>query len=137
MIKLSEHPHLVALMALEDQLKFGPGIHPSDEAVPPPKTDKPEREEQRQFASYCLLHELPFCWHATNARSKATPGTPDFWVGINRSGLWIEFKRDYSATLSTEQEQFAAKLAAQGMKLYVVYSAGEAIELLNYFDRVI
>jgi hypothetical protein len=84
-----------------------------------------------------LLHDLPFSWHATNARSKATPGTPDFWTGVNRFSLWIEFKRDYSCKLSPEQEEFKAKLEAQGMRLYIVYSALEAIELVNYFDRVL
>jgi hypothetical protein len=101
------------------------------------KTDKLEREEQRQFASYCLLHQYPFSWHATNVRSKATPGTPDFWVGVNRVGLWIEFKRDYSSKLSQEQENFARLLEAQGMKLYVVYSCNEAIELVSSFDSVL
>jgi hypothetical protein len=136
-IRLADAPHMVALMSPEDQRKYGPGIHPADDPHPPLKTDKLEREEQRQFASYCLLKELPFSWHATNARTKATPGTPDFWVGVNRLGLWIEFKRDYTCKLSEEQQEFAAKLERQGMKLYVVYSALEAIELLNYFDRVI
>ncbi len=124
-------------MSPVDQRTYGPGLHPADDPVPPMKTDKPEREEQRQFANYCLLHDLPFCWHATHTRSKATPGTPDFWVGVNRCGLWIEFKRDYSQKLSQEQEEFARKLERQGMRLYIVYSALEGIELLNYFDRVI
>jgi hypothetical protein len=124
-------------MTPADQRTYGPGIHPADDPHPPLKTGKLEREEQRQFANHCLLHELPFVWHATHKPSKATPGTPDFWVGINRLGIWIEFKRDYTEKLSTEQEEFARKLEAQGMKLYVVYSALEAIELVNYFDRIL
>jgi hypothetical protein len=134
MIHLAHSPHLIALMSPEDQKKFA---HPRLDVVPPMKTDKLEREEQRQFASYCLLHQYPFSWHATNARSKATPGTPDFWVGVNRCGLWIEFKRDYSSKLSEEQENFARLLESQGLKLYVVYSCNEAMELVNSFDRVI
>jgi hypothetical protein len=129
--------NILKWMTPADQRTYGPGIHPADDPHPPLKTDKLEREEQRQFASYCLLHDLPFSWHATNARSKATPGTPDFWTGVNRFSLWIEFKRDYSCKLSPEQEEFKAKLEAQGMRLYIVYSALEAIELVNYFDRVL
>jgi hypothetical protein len=121
----------------QDQRTYGPGIHPADDPHPPPKTDKAERDEQRSFANYCLQRELPFSWHATNARSKATPGTPDFWVGINGASLWIEFKRDWSCKLSEAQEQFGRLLEAQGLRLYVVYSSLEAIELLKYFDRII
>jgi hypothetical protein len=124
-------------MSPEDQRTFGPGIHPADEVHPEAKTGKAERAEQKQFANYLLLRELPFVWHATHAPSKATPGTPDFWVGINRAGIWIEFKRDYSCTLSSAQVQFQKKLEAQGFALYIVYSSAEAIELVKYFDRVI
>jgi hypothetical protein len=136
-IRLAAAPHIVALMSPEDQRKYGPGIHPVDDPHPPLKTDRAEKEEQRQFANYCLLHELPFSWHATNARSRATPGTPDFWVGCNRVGAWIEFKRDPTCKLSEEQEEFGRKLERQGLKLYVVYSAAEAIALLQFFDQVI
>lgn len=136
-IRLANAPHLVKLMGPEDQRSFGPGIHPADEVHPPAKTDKLERAEQKQFANYCLLHDYPFSWHKTNVRSTATPGTPDFWVGVNRGSLWIEFKRDYSCTLSKAQEDFGKKLEAQGFALYIVYSSAEAIELVKYFDRVI
>jgi hypothetical protein len=121
-------------MSSEDQAALF--VHPRADAVPPMKTDKAEREEQRHFANYCLLHQYPFVWHATNTRSKATPGTPDFWVGVNRCGLWIEFKRDYSCKLSEQQEDFARKLERQGMKLYVVYSCNEAMELVSGFEGV-
>lgn len=121
------------LMSPEDLAKLGISgfVHPRDQAVPPMKTDKAEKDEQRQFANYCLLKELPFSWHKTNARSTATPGTPDFWAGVNRMGLWIEFKRDYSCKLSADQEDFARKLEKEGMKLFVVYSAAEAMELVQ------
>src|SRR6267142_5808432 len=124
-------PALVRLMSLEDQTLYG-GLygHPRDESVPPMKTDKLERDEQRQFASYCLLHQLPFSWHATNARTKATPGTPDFWCGVRGVGLWIEFKRDYTCHLSKAQEDFARLLKAQGLQLHVVYSCNEAMMLV-------
>lgn len=136
-IRLADYPELARLMSVEDQRTYGPGIHPPDEDHPPPKTDRAERKEQAQFASYCLLKDYPFVWHATHKPSKATPGTPDFWVGVNGASLWIEFKRDYSCKLSSDQETFRAKLEAQGLRLYLVYSALEAIELVKYFDRLI
>ena len=137
MIHLAESPHLIHLMSIADQRTYGPGIHSPDEDHPPAKIDASERKEQGQFASYCLLKDYPFVWHSTHKPSKATPGTPDFWVGVNGASLWIEFKRDYTCKLSPDQETFKAKLEAQGLRLYRVYSAMEAIELVKYFDRVI
>jgi hypothetical protein len=104
---------------------------------PQPKTDKAERDEQKQFANYCLLNGYPFVWHGTHKRSTGTVGCPDFIVGINGSVVYIEFKRDYTCKLSSDQEDFGHKLEAQGLRLYVVYSSLEAIELLKYFDRII
>jgi hypothetical protein len=113
-----------------------PGIHPPFEQDhhPAPKNDKLEREEQRQFATWCLLKNYPFCWHSTASRTKATPGVPDFIIGVNRITLWIEFKRP-GYGLSEDQEKFAALLAGVGIQLYVVYSAHEAIALTNQYDR--
>jgi hypothetical protein len=48
-------------------------------------------------------------------------------------GLWIEFKRDCESKLSAAQEQFGRQLEEQGMRLYVVYSAAEAIALVQFF----
>jgi hypothetical protein len=122
-------------MSPEDQRTYGPGIQPSLDNHPQPKTDRVERTEQKQFANWCLLNELPFSWHKTNIRSTATPGTPDFWVGVNRMSLWIEFKRDHTCKLSEAQEDFGQKLARQRMTLYVVYSAAEATELVKLFQE--
>jgi hypothetical protein len=74
---------------------------------------------------------IPYCWHATNSRSKATPGTPDFWLGINGRSLWVEFKKDASCDLSPEQEEFRACCAYQGIEWHLVYSAAEAIRLVT------
>jgi hypothetical protein len=134
-IRIEFCPRLLKLMDPADQAKFGPGLHPQDDAHPPPKTDKLERKEQASFANHCLLHDLPFVWHATHKPSKATPGTPDFWVGINRIGIWIEFKR-VGADLSKDQKEFKRKLEVQGLVLYVVYSSGEGIALLQQFDSI-
>jgi hypothetical protein len=74
---------------------------------------------------------IPFVWHATHSRSKATPGTPDFFVGVSGHAMWIEFKRDRSCHLTQEQEAFRLASEAQHIEHYVVYSAGEAIELIR------
>jgi hypothetical protein len=132
-IRLKDYPHLLKLLQPADLREFGPGIQPSLDNHPQPKTDRLERDEQKQFANWCLLKGYPFSWHATHTRSKATPGTPDFWVGVAGVGLWIEFKRDHAAKLSAAQEEFGRQLEEQGMRLYVVYSAAEAIALVQFF----
>jgi len=109
---------------------------------PPPKRGGPEKKEQSSFANWVLLQnskrssleQIPFVWHATNSRSKATPGTPDFWVGINGHSLWFEFKRDYSCQLSEEQEKFRLACHCQRQEHFVVYSAEEAIKRVQEAD---
>jgi hypothetical protein len=122
-------------MSLEDQAKFG--LKPFD-SHPPTKTDSSEKKEQGSFANWILLQnskgrDIPFSWHATNSRSKATPGTPDFWVGV-QGGIWIEFKRDYSCVLSEAQEEFQKKCHRRGVPFFVVYSAFEAIKIVEEAD---
>jgi hypothetical protein len=125
---------MIRLMGPEDQRNYGPGIHPEDDSHPPSKTDRLEREEQRQFANWLMLKGLfkATVWHKTNARTGSTLGTPDFIVPVNCSTLFIEFKRA-GYGLSKDQEEFKAGLEEQGKRLYVVYSALEAIELTRYF----
>jgi hypothetical protein len=148
-VHLPASPHLIRLMSPEDQAKLGGTLssdfyerHPEYAPVsPPPKTDKSERKEQGCFANWLLLQnsqgrQIPFVWHATNTRSKATPGTPDFLVGINGKWLCIEFKRDYSCQLSTEQQAFCENCLAQNLAFAVVYSAEEAIKLVEENDRL-
>jgi hypothetical protein len=116
--------------------RFSTAPDPKLEIHPPPKRSAAEKKEQAQFANYLLLKnsegcDYPFCWHATHTASKATPGTPDFWVGVNRHSMWIEFKRDYSCDLSDEQELFRKRCEVQGVEWHIVYSAGEAILLVQ------
>src|SRR5262249_34060514 len=133
-------PHLLALMNSEDQLRYR--VVPQTESCTQDtvkqsrKRDADERQEQGDFANWLLLensrgHRIPFSWHATNTRSKATPGTPDFWVGINGRSLWIEFKKDRTCKLSPEQEEFRSACEAQRVEHYVVYSSAEAIKLVE------
>lgn len=74
---------------------------------------------------------IPWCWHATHKPSTASPGVPDFWVGVNSRGIWLEFKKDYSCKLSDDQELFRKRCEAQGIEMHVVYSAFEAIQIVQ------
>jgi hypothetical protein len=152
-IRLALSPHLFRLMSPEDQARYGavsdtaavvPDIVPVTrlDHRPSPKTGTAEKKEQGTFASWLLLQnskgrKIPFSWHATNSRSKATPGTPDFWLGINGCSMWIEFKREHSCRLSPEQEEFRLACEVQRVEHYVVYSAHEAIETVEKADALI
>jgi hypothetical protein len=131
-------PHLWKLLSAEDQKLYGQTIHKTTvvDLHSSPKSDIDERREQGNFANWLLLqnsqgHKIPFCWHATHKPSKATPGTPDFWVGLHGRGIWFEFKRDRSCKLSPEQDEFRLACEAQGIEHYVVYSAQQSIEVLK------
>jgi hypothetical protein len=141
-VRVEMSPHLVRLMSPEDRKRYGQMItqttvpaHELDRA-PSRKRDSDERREQGDFANWMLLQnsngrKIPFCWHATHTRSKATPGTPDFWVGSNGRGIWFEFKRDSSCKLTPEQEEFRLACEAQQIEHHVVYSADEAIKIVQ------
>jgi len=153
-IHLQSNPHLVRLMSPEDQARYAYGPsgkvaygdltkefyerHPemAPPVVPPPKTDKLERDEQRQFVNWCLLHRLPFVWHGTHKRSSANLGVPDFVVGVAGQVLFIEFKRDYSAELSADQQAWADLALAQRLTYKIVYSCADAIRLVEDADRL-
>jgi hypothetical protein len=142
-IRVEMAPRLLRLMSLEDQQRYGgqlnlvttaavPGLNPD----PSPKRDADEKKQQADFANWLSLQnsksrKIPFSWHATHTRSKATPGTPDFWVGINGHSMWLEFKRDGSCKLSPEQEEFRSACEAQRIEHYVVYSSQQAIEICD------
>jgi hypothetical protein len=133
-IRLQFSPHLLKLMDPADQAFYQPGVHHEEDHHPPQKSDKLEREEQRQFANYCLLHGYSMIWHSTHKRSTGTEGAPDFAIWVNRKSLCIEFKRS-GAKLSPDQEAWRAKHEGQGCVYYVVYSAAEAIQLCKEADR--
>lgn len=158
-IRLELSPHLLNLMNEKDrewakrecnfQGKPLPPKYRNNSTAPDPKLevhpeskrDSPERKEQADFANWLLLQNskgrrIPFSWHSTHTRSKASPGTPDFWVGINWRSMWIEFKRDYGCDLSPEQEEFRQRCEAQCIEMHVVYSCGEAIRLIEDADKL-
>ena len=87
-----------------------------------------ERDEQRIFAQWCQSHQLPFVWHSTAHRTKASVGCPDFIVGLRGATLWIEFKCP-GGKLSADQEDFLNRLTGQKITLHICHSASEAIEL--------
>jgi hypothetical protein len=62
-------------------------------------------------------------------------GCPDFWVGINGHSIWIEFKKDRSCRLTAEQEEFRDACEVQRIEHHVVYSAAEAIEIVEQRAR--
>jgi hypothetical protein len=89
-----------------------------------------ERDEQRLFANWCLLHALPFCWHATHKPSTATRGVFDFWVGKDSRSAWLEFK-SLPVRLSKEQLEFGDALSAHKLEWHIVHSAQEAIAIVK------
>lgn len=123
---------MVHLMSPEDQSRYSPEPRPSFEKDPhpPPVTDALEREEQRQFASWCLLHNYAVVWHSTRARSRASVGCPDFVVGAHGQTYWIEFKRAPNK-LSEDQRKFKETLEAQGIVYFIAYSAHEAMKIVD------
>jgi hypothetical protein len=139
-ISLEEAARIAHLMPdPNDQVRYG--RPKSDDAFPPPRADKSERKEQGHFANWLLLknsegRKIPWVWHATHAPSKATPGCPDFLVGINRVWLSLEFKRDYAAQLSPEQKEFCEACEEQKLIYRVVYSAAEAIDIIEKLDSL-
>ena len=141
-VRLQLSPHLVRLMSPEDQVRFGalPNTAPTPhlDRQPTHKTTTGERKEQGTFANWLLLQngqgrKIPFCWHATHTRSKASIGAPDFFVGINGHAMWFEFKVG-SNKLTPEQEEFRQGCVCQGIEWHLVYSAQEAIEILQKAD---
>lgn len=132
-IKITEVTDKIrSLMNPADAELYGGG--PMQLADPPAKTDRLEREDQRQFASYCLLHNYAPVWHSTAHRSKASLGCPDFFVTVNGYPLMLEFKR-IGGKLSAVQEDWSARHLNNGGLYFVVYSANEAIQVCEKYAR--
>jgi hypothetical protein len=138
-VDLASASHLTRLMSSEDAARYGIVTGTGDTKNANKSSRKrpaDERREQADFANWLLLQnsqgrKIPFVWHATHTRSKATPGCPDFWVGIDGRSIWFEFKRDRSCRLSDEQEEFRLACEAQRIEWHVVHSAAEAIDLVQ------
>jgi hypothetical protein len=97
----------------------------------PAKIPRPEREEQRLFAGWLHINELPRCWHRTDRRTGCDLGVWDFWTAANGRQAWFEFKTDISMRLRPEQEEFRRKLVKEKVEWHVVTTANEAIEIVR------
>ena len=144
-VRLENSPHLWRLMDPADQARYGvvPGTlscvrddAPKCSPKRSPKRDADERKQQGEFASWLQLQnskgrKIPFCWHVTHTRSKATPGTPDFFVGVAGRGLWFEFKRNDTCKLTPEQEEFRSACETQRIEWHLVHTAQQAIDIVE------
>jgi hypothetical protein len=142
-VRASQSPHLLRLMSVEDQQRYGgqlnlvttPAVSQLNQDRSP-KRDADERKQQGEFASWLQLQnskgrKIPFCWHVTHTRSKATPGTPDFFVGVAGRGLWFEFKRNDTCKLTPEQEEFRSACETQRIEWHLVHTAQQAIDIVE------
>jgi hypothetical protein len=120
------------LMSPADQELYGSGSEPIRFDQSPDTIERLERVEQREFANYCLLHNLAPVWHSTAHRTKASLGCPDFIVCVNGYNLCIEFKR-VGGKLSAAQEDWKARHLNNGGLYFVVHTALEAIQLCEKY----
>jgi hypothetical protein len=138
-VDLASASHLTRLMSAEDAARYGVVTGATNTNIANKTSHKrpaDERREQADFANWLLLQnsqgrKIPFVWHATHTRSKATPGCPDFYVGVNGRSIWFEFKRDESCKLTPEQDEFRLACEAQRIEWHIVHSAAEAIEIVQ------
>jgi hypothetical protein len=86
--------------------------------------------EQRNFAKACQDRGWRAVWHSTHKPSTANRGTPDFIVAARGQTWWIEFKRP-KEDLRPDQKAFRKQLLENGVKLYLVYSAAEAVDIIE------
>lgn len=93
---------------------------------------KLEREEQGTFANWLNANgwRNGYVWHGTHKATTCHAGVPDFIVPVSRRTLFIEFKAA-GGKLSLPQMNFQLVLEQQGLLLYIVYNAQDAIELVK------
>lgn len=91
-----------------------------------------EREEQGTFAQWLNQNGWKDCYvfHGLHKATTCKAGVPDFVVPTKSGTLWIEFKAA-GGKLSLPQQNFEIGLEQHGQKLFVVYTALEAIELVK------
>lgn len=93
-------------------------------------TIPPEVVEQRNFAKACKDRGWRAVWHKTNKRSTANVGCPDFIVGAYATTWWMEFKKP-GEELRPDQAAFKKQLKQNGIEMYVVHSAAEAVAIIE------
>jgi hypothetical protein len=94
-----------------------------------PKEDR-EVVAQRNFAKACKDRGWVPVWHKTYKRSTANVGCPDFIVAAYSQTFWIEFKLP-GEDLRPDQAAFRKRLLQNGVQMCVVYSAQEAVDLIE------
>lgn len=126
-------PEIIAAMSPEDKARYAPGVHASryqEDQNPPNKTGSLERDEQKEFARWCLSRGYGYVWHATHQKSTATKGTPDFAVLARAKTYWIEFKLPGS-DLSKDQKEWRETAEKNGVTYWIAYSAHEAMRIID------
>jgi hypothetical protein len=131
-------PKVLRCMEPGDLELYQPGIHPpyQEDHHPPPKTDTPEKVDQKQFAAWCAQMKFRPVWHATHKPSTANRGCPDFVVAAYGTTFWIEFKR-VGEDLRPDQIVFKKQLEANGVPMYVCYSAFEAMQVISQYGAAL
>jgi hypothetical protein len=142
-VRLQLSPHLLRLMSPEDQAHFdlvpGTTLVPLPDGHPSPKGGDSEKMEQKQFAHYLKSENekgraIPWVWWPLHTKSRTSPGAGDFWVGISGRSLWFEFKAGPDKELSPVQKEFRRRCLIQGVEHIVVFSARQAIEIVQQAD---
>ena len=130
-------PEIIGGMSPEDQARYGgkPGIHPDykDDPHPPVNTGEAEKTMQKNFAVECFNRRWRPVWHGMHKRSTANRGCPDFIVAARGHTFWIEFKKP-GEDLSPDQATFKIELAQNGIQMYTVFSADEAVQVIEQFN---
>jgi hypothetical protein len=119
------------LMSEADRQQFFPNHPPSP--IPYDNIDQKKDREvvaQRNFAKECKDRGWVPVWHKTHKRSTANVGCPDFIVAAYCLTFWIEFKIP-GEDLRPDQAAFRKRLLQNGVHMYVVHSAEEAVDLIE------
>lgn len=121
--------HILDKMSPEDRKAFGQmTAQEANEAY----IAKSEREEQRTFYSWLLLHEgagkLTFYTTRTDRKTTGRPGWPDFQVLYCGGSLFFEFKVK-GGRFSQDQVEMIDRLTAVGHLVVIPETAHQAIEI--------
>jgi hypothetical protein len=116
-------------MSPADQAFFREGVM-VDLVIP---SEELEKDAQANFAIACKERGWRPVWHGMHKRSTANRGCPDFIVGARGTTFWIEFKRP-GEKLAPDQRVFEMQLAQNGITMFTVYSAQQAVDLIENYE---
>jgi len=123
------NPHFRALIEATAREVHADGAMMNQEPTPEPLAQT-EADHQNRFIGVCKARGWAYVWHNTKKRSTGTVGTPDVIVAARSKVFWIEFKLP-AEKLSPDQVVFAKQLAANGCQVHVLYSAEQAVALIE------